>query len=626
MRKLLNLVAFVIAVFSTQCFAENQWDLRAIANQNSAVSNLKRTDGTLYTTINVNDARMIRDILDKYSLQSGIYPTISLRESNEINASAGMVNGAPVMFINRPMLDVLNSDRDMTAALLGHEMAHLYLRHSESSANNQAIGNAIALIAGIALEILAERKLGVTNLGLNVGSAMGTVYVATFTREQERDADKQGIEWAMKSGYDPNGAIRLFSVFENKFGNSLFTFTKTHPNPGERIENAKQTIASYSPQNQDIRIASNSSQQQTSQASTVNSINQRNQPLTSLSPELLVLNQKIDEARLNQTPKSEEAKNGVLAFAKKDFSTAKGNFEKCAAQNEAVCQNNLGVLYQNGLGVEVDRKKAISYYKLASDQKLAIAMSNYSAGIARGEDGVIDEAKIVGLTSEAAKLGSPAAMGTLAYMGQIKVSKASEALIPDSETLINYAKASVMRGFKDGDMALGNMYRSGFGGIGKDNQLAEKYLLNASKKGDIRANAGLYLLYKRDMSDEVKAQSVKDLIIDKKQAPVMGLIASEYCSENFVTRNRSECVFWAKSGAYAGSIGMARLYGAILYQGMGIETDKYEGAAWIVYARNKGNQSAIEAIEKNASNFTPEEISQINKRATEITSQVALSK
>ena len=624
--KIRGFIFLLFLLFSCSTFAENQWDLRAIANQGASTINLKRTDGTVYTNIRVNDARMILDILDKYSLQSGIYPTISLRESNEINASAGMVNGSPVMFINRPMLDVLNGDRDMTAALLGHEMAHLYLRHSESSSNNQAIGNAIALIAGIALEILAERKLGVTNLGLNVGSAMGTVYVATFTREQERDADKQGIEWAIKSGYDPSGAIRLFNVFESKYGNNLFTFTQTHPNPGERIENARQTIASYSPQNQDVRIASNSSQQQTTQASTANSVTQRNQSLSTLSPELLALNQRIDEARINQAPKSEESKNGVLAFVKKDFLTAKVNFEKCAAQNEAICQNNLGVIYQNGLGVEVDRKKAASYYKLASDQKLAIAMSNYSGSIARGEDGVIDEPKIVGLTSEAAKLGSPAAMGTLAYMGQIKVSKASEALIPDSETLINYAKASVMRGFKDGDMALGNMYRSGYGGIGKDYQLSEKYLLDASKKGDARANAGLYLLYKRDMGEDAKAQTVKDLIVDKKQASVMGLIASEYCSENFITRNRSECVFWAKNGAYAGNIGSARLYGSLLYQGMGVDSDKFEGAAWIVYARNRGNQSAIDAVEKNASNYTPEEIIQINKRAAEIAIQVASNK
>jgi hypothetical protein len=59
---------------------------------------------------------------------------------------------------------------------------------------------------------------------------------------------------------------------------------------------------------------------------------------------------------------------------------------------------------------------------------------------------------------------------------------------------------------------------------------------------------------------------------------------------------------------------------------MGVDSDKLEGAAWIVYARNRGNQSAIDVVEKNASNYTPEEIIQINKRAAEIAIQVASNK
>jgi TPR repeat protein len=530
------------------------------------------------------------------------------------------------MFINKPMLDMLSGDRDMMAALLGHEMAHIYLRHSESSANNQVIGDVISLIAGIALEILAERKLGVTNLGLNVGSAMGTVYVATFTREQERDADAKGIEWAIKSGYDPNGAIKLFSQFENRFGNSLFTFTKTHPNPGERIENARQTIASYSSQAADVRIASNNQSQQANRQLPLNAGAQNYKGLATLPPELITLNQKIDEQRLNEAPKSEEAKKGVLAFASKDYSGARISFEKCAAQNEAICQNNLGVLYQNGLGVEVDRKKGLSYYRLASDQKLPIAMANYAGGIARGEEGMVDEAKILGLILESAKLGSPTAMGSLAYVGQMKLSKAFQDDIPDSETLINYAKASAMRGVKDGDLALGSMYRNGYGGLEKNYSLAEKYLSDASRKGDARASASLYLLYKRDMDDDAKAEAIKSRLISLKQSSAMGLIANEYCSENFITRNRKECVFWAKTAAYAGNIGSARLYGSLLYQGMGVDENKAEGAAWVVYSMNKGNQSAIQAVNANISKYSPDEIAEINKRAAEIDAQITASK
>jgi hypothetical protein len=77
----------LLASFSA--IAESLWDLRAIANQPAPYTNLKRPDGSTYITINNGQAKMIKDITDKFSLQSGVYPAIKLRESSEINAMAG---------------------------------------------------------------------------------------------------------------------------------------------------------------------------------------------------------------------------------------------------------------------------------------------------------------------------------------------------------------------------------------------------------------------------------------------------------------------------------------------------------------------------------------------------------
>lgn len=579
--------------------AESLWDLRAIANQQSPYTNLKRPDGSTYMTINNSQAKMIKEIADKFSLQSGIYPSIKLRESSEINAMAGNVDGSPTIIINKGMLDVVGNDSGMASALLGHEMGHLYLKHNESSATNQAIGNAIALIAGIALEILAERKLGVTNLGINAGSALGTVYVATYSREQEREADKQGAIWAMNAGYDPNGAIRLFTVLENKSGNSLITFFQTHPNPGERVENAKQLIASYRPSKTEVKT------------------------IVTLPPELVALNKAIDEERALESPKSEAAKNGISAFIKKDYADAKKNFEICAAQNEAICQNNLGVLYQNGFGVEVDKTKAVSYYKLASNQNLALAKTNYGAAVARGEDGAIDEIRILTIFKEASVLGSPTAMGTLAAMSQAKLSKAGEDILPSKPEIVNYAKASAMRGTRDGLMALGAMHRTGFDSVEKNTALAETYLTQAANKGDQRANGFLYLLYKEDLSDESKAEAIKTKIVSNKQTGAMIFITSKYCVGNFFTVNKSQCFEWAKSGAYAGSLALGRAYGIYLYTGMSVSADPIEGGAWVIRAKNKGDQLAAATVEKNISKISTEDLAKMTQRADEIDRQIA---
>ena len=101
-------------------------------------------------------------------------------------------------------------------------------------------GAILGTIAGIVFEVITRTKLGVTNLGMQGGNLIGTAFSTSFTRDQERDADRQGLIWARQNGYDPNGAVRLFQVLEKKSGNSLIPYFQSHPNPSERIENAKR--------------------------------------------------------------------------------------------------------------------------------------------------------------------------------------------------------------------------------------------------------------------------------------------------------------------------------------------------------------------------------------------------
>ena len=219
------------------------WDLRRVAQSSSQLTYLNRPDGTVYDTLKVEDAKSIVSITNVIGSSAGIRPTIFLRESSQINAAATFdKDGRPIIIINKPMMDLIKDDPDMASALIGHEMAHLYLRHPGATAGTNAAGALIGLIAGIALEVVAQQKLGVANLGMQGGSLIGTAFSTSFTRDQERDADRQGVLWAKQNGYDPNGAVRLFQVLEKKSGNSLIPFFQSHPNPSERIENAQRLI------------------------------------------------------------------------------------------------------------------------------------------------------------------------------------------------------------------------------------------------------------------------------------------------------------------------------------------------------------------------------------------------
>lgn len=217
------------------------WDLRRMASLNIAGSYLTRPDHTTYDTIKVADARVLVSVVDKIGNSAGLRPTLFVRESSQINAAANFdKNGNPVIYINKPMLDLIKNDQDMAAALIGHEMAHLHLNHPGATSTTDTIGTIFGVLAGVALEVVAQKKLGVTNLGLNAGTLAGAAFSTSFTRDQEREADRLGIIWAKQNGYDPMGAVRLFQVLERQGGNNLIPFFQTHPNPSERIENARQ--------------------------------------------------------------------------------------------------------------------------------------------------------------------------------------------------------------------------------------------------------------------------------------------------------------------------------------------------------------------------------------------------
>jgi len=221
------------------------WDLRQIANSSNQITYLNRPDATVYETLKVEDAKTVVAVANAIGRNSSIRPTLFLLESSELNAGATFdKDGKPIIIINKPMMDLIKDDPDMAAALLGHEMAHLYLKHPGATTGTDAAGSILGLLAGIALEIVAQNKLGVTNLGLQGGQLIGTAFSTSFTRDQERDADKLGLIWAKQDGYDPNGAIKLFKAIESKSGNSLVPFFQSHPNPSERIENARQTTNS----------------------------------------------------------------------------------------------------------------------------------------------------------------------------------------------------------------------------------------------------------------------------------------------------------------------------------------------------------------------------------------------
>lgn len=594
----------VVATFTTSVLANTGawYDLRKIANSDQPTIRLGTTNEILTT----EHARSIIEAIDKISLLSGIYPSVFLRTSADFNAGATHQNGKPLMVIDKPMFDYLASDKGATAALIGHEMAHLYFRHDISSAESKVAAEITGFVIGMALEIFFQRRLGIINMGVNVGGAVEKAAKGAFTRPQERQADNQGLIWAIQAGYDPNGAARLFSEMQRREGSSGITFFSTHPSPDERMEKAQQTAEIYKKY-------------------------KSWEVLT--TPELMAMNKKIDEDNERLLPKSEEGINGVMAFSTKDYPKAKSLFEVCAANGEVACIHNMGVFYQFGIGgVTTDLVKAAQYYKKAADKGSGKSLNNYANLYAKSGEGYKDFAGLVRMQKQAAEAGSPEAMGSFAISAVSLVGfgaseqqiKQYDSMLVPQKTLVNYAKTATMRGFKDGYSALGVFYLDGYG-VQRNIELAEMYLLKAADLGDLRAVAFLLIIYEQlqidpDKAAALKAKFVKDATTEES---ISTMSTAYYCKKDNSSDKLKVCFEGAKQRRYTFS--GSYLYGTLLIAGMGTDKQLVEGMAWILHSKDVlKNSTAENFYERIASKLPQSILLNINERAKAISSEAPI--
>ena len=63
-------------------------------------------------------------------------------------------------------------------------------------------------------------------------------------------------------------------------------------------------------------------------------------------------------------------------YIDKDAAKAFSWYEKAAEQDDTWSQHNLGVMYQNGMGVRQDYYKAVKWYRIAADNHSANSRNN----------------------------------------------------------------------------------------------------------------------------------------------------------------------------------------------------------------------------------------------------------
>jgi predicted Zn-dependent protease len=167
------------------------------------------------------------------------YPyTFSTADYRELNAFA--LPGGPV-WINRGILDAATTEAQV-AGVLAHEIAHIAERHSARQITKGTVANGLLGLLGA---MIGDNGAGAAAARVAAGLTANS-FMLKFSRDDERDADRQGVQILRGAGYDTRGLIEFMQVLDAQQGRapgSVAQFLSTHPAPASRVRDLEQLVA-----------------------------------------------------------------------------------------------------------------------------------------------------------------------------------------------------------------------------------------------------------------------------------------------------------------------------------------------------------------------------------------------
>ncbi|WP_242919183.1 M48 family metalloprotease [Pontibacter liquoris] len=163
------------------------------------------------------------------SHRSNLKYNFKIVDSPVINAFA--VPGGYVYF-TRGIMAYFNNEAQF-AGVLGHEIGHIAARHSAQQQSKATLAQ-VGLIAGMVLAPNVASQFGDA-----ASQGLGLLFLK-FGRDDEREADKLGVEYSSKIGYDAAEMADFFLTLQREQeasgAEAIPDFLSSHPNSADRYE------------------------------------------------------------------------------------------------------------------------------------------------------------------------------------------------------------------------------------------------------------------------------------------------------------------------------------------------------------------------------------------------------
>jgi predicted Zn-dependent protease len=149
------------------------------------------------------------------------------------------------VYVTRGLMAHLNNEAQL-AVVLGHEIGHVAARHASQQAARQQFTQGLllggAVVGGAALGGQAAENI------LGIGGQAAQLLSLSYSRDNERESDRLGVEYATMAGYEAAEGAAFFETLKRirqQSGQSVPTWQSTHPDPGAREQTIPQLAAEW---------------------------------------------------------------------------------------------------------------------------------------------------------------------------------------------------------------------------------------------------------------------------------------------------------------------------------------------------------------------------------------------
>lgn len=227
-------------------FPESELQTMATTEYQSFLSKNRVVSGS-----NNRDAEMVRRVgnriikaVEAHYAENGISEKlagfkweVNLVDDKAVNAWC-MPGGKIVVYTG--ILPITQNEAAL-AAVMGHEVSHALLQHGNQRMSQAAGASVVEAGLQVALANKPQETQNMFLTAFGLGAQLGVLL--PFSRKHELEADKYGLIFAARAGYNPQEAIGLWERMEKaSSGGRPPEFLSTHPSEGRRIEEIKKLM------------------------------------------------------------------------------------------------------------------------------------------------------------------------------------------------------------------------------------------------------------------------------------------------------------------------------------------------------------------------------------------------